>query len=103
MEENIQVVAFEIILHSGSARSLIHESFADMREGNFEAADAKLEEANEEILQAHHAQTQLLQDYASGQKIEMEIILVHAQDHLMTTMTLQEVAVEMEYLYKKTA
>ena len=31
----------------------------------------------------------------------MEIIMVHAQDHLMTTMTLLEVAQEMNYLYQK--
>ena len=30
----------------------------------------------------------LLQDYASGVEIKIEIIMVHAQDHLMTTMTL---------------
>jgi PTS system cellobiose-specific IIA component len=29
--------------------------------------------------------------------------MVHAQDHLMTTMTLKEVAVELEYLFKKVA
>lgn len=31
----------------------------------------------------------------------MEIIMVHAQDHLMTTMTLREVALEMLHLYRK--
>ena len=31
----------------------------------------------------------------------MEIIMVHAQDHLMTTMTLREVALEMLSLYRK--
>lgn len=101
MDENIQVVSFDIILHSGSARSLVHEALTAMRTGNFEEADKKLDEANEELLLAHKSQTQLLQDYASGEKIEMEIILVHAQDHLMTTMTLQEIAIEMEYLYKR--
>lgn len=103
MDENIQVVSFDIILHSGSARSLVHEAFAAMREGNFEESSKKLEEANDELLLAHKSQTQLLQDYASGQKIEVEIILVHAQDHLMTTMTLREMAIEMENLYKKIA
>ncbi|MDN6639670.1 MAG: PTS lactose/cellobiose transporter subunit IIA, partial [Tetragenococcus sp.] len=30
----------------------------------------------------------------------MDIIMVHAQDHLMTTITLREVALEMLSLYK---
>ena len=57
--------------------------------------------SNEEILEAHHAQTKLLQDYASGVEIKIEIIMVHAQDHLMTTMTLLEVAKEMLVLHRK--
>ena len=99
-QEELQVAAFEIILHSGSART-VHEAFADMREGHYDEAAEKLEAANAELLEAHHAQTNLLQEYASGTEIKIEIIMVHAQDHLMTTMTLREVALEMLSLYRK--
>lgn len=99
--EEVQVAAFEIILNSGNARTVVHEAFADMRAGNYEAAAAKLEQSNDELLLAHQAQTKLLQEYASGTEIKIEIIMVHAQDHLMTTMTLREVALEMLELYKK--
>ena len=94
-QEELQVAAFEIILHSGTARTEIHEAFADMREGRFDEAEAKLDHSNEEILEAHHAQTKL------GVEIKIEIIMVHAQDHLMTTMTLLEVAKEMLVLHRK--
>ena len=94
-QEELQVAAFEIILHSGTARTEIHEAFADMREGRFDEAEAKLDHSNEEILEAHHAH------YASGVEIKIEIIMVHAQDHLMTTMTLLEVAKEMLVLHRK--
>ena len=100
-QEELQVVAFEIILHIGSARTSVHEAFADMREGHYNEAAEKLEVANADLLEAHHAQTNLLQEYASGTDIKIEIIMVHAQDHLMTTMTLREVALEMLDLYRK--
>ncbi|KXT75714.1 PTS cellobiose transporter subunit IIA [Streptococcus sp. DD12] len=100
-QEELQVAAFNIILHSGTARTSVHEAFSKMREGDYVKADTILDQANEEILEAHHAQTKLLQDYASGVEIKIEIIMVHAQDHLMTTMTLHEVAREMLSLYKK--
>ena len=100
-QEELQVAAFEIILHSGTARTIVHEAFADMREGRYDEAAEKLETSNESLLEAHHAQTKLLQDYASGIEIRIEIIMVHAQDHLMTTMTLREVALEMLNLYRK--
>lgn len=99
--EDLQMAAFEIILNSGNARAIVHEGFEAMRNGDYDLAEQKLEEANEEFLKAHHAQTDLLQEYASGTDIKIEIIMVHAQDHLMTTMTLREVALEMLELYKK--
>ena len=99
--EELQVAAFEIILHSGNARTVSHDAFASMRKKEDEKAKEQLEEANEQLLKAHKAQTQLLKEYAGGKKIEMEIIMVHAQDHLMTTMTLLEVANEMRYLYQQ--
>ncbi|EHJ53210.1 PTS cellobiose transporter subunit IIA [Streptococcus macacae] len=100
-KEELQMTAFGIILNSGNARTTVHEAFVAMREGKLELAAEKLETSNTELLEAHHAQTRLLQDYASGAEINMEIIMVHAQDHLMTTMTLREVALEMLELYKK--
>lgn len=100
-KEQIEIVAFDIILHSGSSRTMIHEAFEQMRQGEFENAENKIEESNNELLLAHKSQTGLLQQYSSGENVKMEIIMVHAQDHLMTTMTLKEVALEMLYLYKR--
>lgn len=97
--EQIQLVAFTIILHSGNAKMKTHEAFKAMRNANFVLAHELLEAANDELLEAHKSQTELLQSYANGKKIEMEIIMVHAQDHLMTAMTLHEIASEMSHLY----
>lgn len=99
--DDLQVIAFEIILHSGDARSMVHEGFALMREGKFDEAEAKMENANAELLEAHKSQTSLLQSYANGEEVVMEVIMVHAQDHLMTTMTLREMALEFLAMYKK--
>lgn len=102
-EEELQLAAFEIILHSGTARTYVHEAFDAMKESKCEVVEEKLAAADEELLQAHHAQTDLLQKYASGTEIKIEMIMVHAQDHLMTTMTLKEVAIEMMGMYQRFA
>lgn len=99
--EEIQAVAFDIILGAGDGRALIHEAFELMREGSYKEAEGKLDEANEKLVDSHQSQTGLLKEYASGEKVEMDIIMVHAQDHLMTTMTLREVALEMMKMYKE--
>src|SRR5699024_7224225 len=89
-QEQIQNVAFEIILHSGSSRTKIHESFELMRNEEFETADSKLNEANDDLLAGHQSQTALLQKYSSGEKIDYEIIMINAQDQLKTIMTIRE-------------
>ncbi len=93
MEANIETI-MGIIMHSGNSRSCAMEAMQSAKEGDFEAAKKFLEEADEEGLKAHHAQTDLLQAEARGDKTEMSILLVHAQDHLMTSMTLKDIAVE---------
>lgn len=100
-KDDLQVAAFEIILHSGDARTMVHEGLDFMNQGKFEEADQKMEDANNELAEAHKAQTKLLQDYANGEEVTMEIIMVHAQDHLMTTMTLREMAIEFSKMYKQ--
>lgn len=99
--EKIQEIAFTIILHSGEARTLVHEAFKDMRNSRYQEAMEKLDRSDKKLVEAHKSQTSLLKDYAAGESINMEIIMVHAQDHLMSTMTLREVALEMLAFYKK--
>lgn len=101
--EESQMVAFNIILNSGAARTAIHEAMDAMREKDFETGAAKLEEAEQALVEAHKSQTDLLQEFARGTDILIQIIMVHAQDHLMTTMTLKEVALELEAVYKELA
>lgn len=99
--EEIQEVAFTIILRSGEARTIVHEAFQDMRNSKYDRAQERLAQSNDKLVEAHKAQTKLLQRNANGEDINMEIIMVHAQDHLMSTMTLREVAVEMLAFYEK--
>lgn len=99
-QEEIQNVAFTIILHSGNSRTMVHEGFDLMRSKEFEKAEEKLDEATSELTAAHQSQTTLMQKYTAGEEVNTDIIMVHAQDHLMTTMTLREVALEMLSLYQ---
>jgi len=51
---------------------------------------------------AHRFQTDLIQGEARGEKVEIRLILIHAQDHLMNAMTVIDLAKEIIELYKKT-
>lgn len=71
------------------------------KEAKFEEAQAKIDEAEKEFLEAHHFQTKLLQEEASGQVQSPTVLLIHSQDHLMTAMTVKEMAQEFIDLYKR--
>lgn len=84
MEEKI----FEIIVHSGNARSMLYEALEKTREGKSKEADQLLNEAKKEMTVAHNVQTNLVQAEINGdESVKVSLLLIHAQDQLMTTMS----------------
>lgn len=100
MNERIFEISFGIIGHAGDAKSSAHEALAEAKEGNFEKARELLKEASETLNKAHRFQTELIQAEASGEKTEMGVVLVHSQDHLMTTMNFLQLAKEFVDMYE---
>lgn len=94
-------IAFELILFSGNGRSSAMEAIQEAKQGNFERAEELLKQATEELGKAHNFQTQLIQAEADRKSNPVNILLVHAQDHLMTAMTVRDLAAEIVELYKK--
>mgnify|MGYP000944174138 CR=1 FL=1 len=93
--EQLEELIFQLIANSGSARSNIFEALDFAQDGNFEKAKELMEEAKKEILEAHQIQTELIQKEAQGEKIEMNILMVHAQDHLMASMLAKDLVEKM--------
>lgn len=79
--------SFQIILHSGTARSSAFEAFDLAASGRFDEAKAKLQEAEDQLANAHRVQVDLIQREAQGDRVTPSLLLIHAQDHLMTAMT----------------
>jgi cellobiose PTS system EIIA component len=98
---NLEEVSFQIILNGGNARSLAMEAINAAKTGDFEQAEQKIEEANEEMIKAHRFQTQLIQGEARGETVEIRLLLIHAQDHLMNAITVIDLAKELIELHKK--
>ena len=87
--------AFQLILHAGNAKTKAMEAIYASREGNFEEAEKDLEEAETELNEAHKCQTAMLVGAANGEKLEMDILLVHALDHLSMATTTLDLAEEL--------
>ena len=79
----MEQVLFQLILHAGSARSFAKEAGQYAEEGDWEAAQKALEEANEEQNKAHKVNTSIITRAVRGEGIDFSVLLVHALDLLM--------------------
>ena len=98
--ENLETIIFQIILHGGNGKSSAMEAIAAAKIGNFEEAREKMAEANSALNEAHKIQTSLIQGEVRGEKTEVSLLMVHAQDHLMNAITLKDLASEFVDMYE---
>lgn len=100
-KKEVAMIGFEVVAFAGEARSKLMEALNEAEQGNFDVADRLVEEANESLIEAHKSQTAMLAAEAGGEDIEIGFIMVHAQDHLMTTMLLKDTIKHLFNIYKK--
>ncbi|WP_209124130.1 PTS lactose/cellobiose transporter subunit IIA [Alkalihalobacillus sp. BA299] len=93
MTTNEEVI-FQLILHAGNGKSSAMEALAAAKNGNFVEAREKLNQAGQELNEAHHIQTSLIQGEVRGEKTEISLLMIHAQDHLMNAITVKDLAAE---------
>ncbi len=93
--------AMMFIMHSGSARSYAFEAIEKAKLKDAEGAEQLLEKCKDEINSAHKIQTQLIQSEAKGEVKDITLLMIHAQDHLMTSMLMKDLCCEFIDIYKK--
>ena len=91
----------QIILYAGNAKSTAFEAIQAAKDNDIEEANRLIEKASEELTSAHRVQTQLIQSEIRGEKVEMSLLLIHAQDHLMNAITFKDLAGEFIALYER--
>lgn len=100
--EEISEFAMEIIANSGMARSSFMEAIKEAKTFNFKAAEQKMKEGEIFYHNAHEIQNKLIFKEASGEeKIMVNILLVHSQDHLTMALMAKDYALEFIDVYKK--
>lgn len=97
---NLEEQIMKIILYSGNAKSSAFEAIYAAKEKNITLARECMEKANQELVNAHHVQTSLIQSEVRGEKTEVSLLLIHAQDHLMNAITFKDLANEFVDLYE---
>ncbi|PHP51727.1 PTS lactose/cellobiose transporter subunit IIA [Actinomyces ruminis] len=94
-------VSFELILAAGTAKSKAMEAVELAREGHLDAARQALARADDDFRQAHDIQFALLQREAGQDHVDVDIVLVHANDHLTMALMAKENAEMLIELYSR--
>ncbi|KAF1301848.1 PTS lactose/cellobiose transporter subunit IIA [Enterococcus sp. JM9B] len=99
-EKNLEAI-MGLIMYGGNAKSDAMEAIQAAKAGNFEEAEEKIKDAEKSLVEAHHSQTNMLTQEAQGNHMEVTLLTVHSQDHLMTAIAFTDLAKEIIDLYRK--
>ncbi|MBE6101091.1 MAG: PTS lactose/cellobiose transporter subunit IIA [Selenomonas ruminantium] len=100
--EGLELIAFNIISSVGTARSSYIEAIQKAKEGDFEAAEALIKEGDEVFVEGHNAHAGLLQQEAEGGPgSTLSLLILHAEDQLMSAEGFKTIAQEFIEVYKK--
>lgn len=93
--------SFSIIAEAGDSKGYAMDAIRAARTGNFEQAAELLKQADEAMARAHDTQFDLLQRETNGNPAKVNVLLVHAQDHMTMAIVARDLAEEMIELYKE--
>lgn len=97
----LELICFQMISNSGMARTLLMEAVGEAKNGQFAIAESKILESDRLFLEAHHAHAKILQEEASGNKTEINLLLLHAEDQMMSVESFKIIILELIDIYKK--
>ncbi len=99
----LEDAAFKIISAAGDGKAQVAEAMKEARQGNFGKAQEHLKKADVKIMEAHAMQTEeFLKKEAAGEiKEQLNVIVSHAQDYVMTALVMKEMAEEMVHIYEQ--
>ncbi len=100
--EQMQTVAFQIIAEVGTAKSMYMEAIRIAKEDkDFEAAKQMIVEGQELATSAHSHHFEIVQKEAAGEALPFSIMLMHAEDQLLTTEVVKVLAEEVICLHEE--
>lgn len=103
VNEKLEISCFQIISHAGAARSNYIRAIALAEEGKFDEAQAMISEGEQEYILSHKAHTDIIELEESGKLREASLLIIHAEDQMMSVETFKIMAEKFILLYQKLA
>lgn len=83
--ESIEQAIFEMIGHTGQAKSLLMTTIQAVEAGDFSQVDTNLATAHQLQIKAQQAHLRLATDKSNSIPLNLILMLAHAETHLMLT------------------
>lgn len=94
-------ISFEMIAKNGAARSLFLEAVQEAKKGKFTEAALLMEDGQKMLEEGHAVHGELITRVARGESVEMDLLLVHAEDQMMAAEMFRLLAREFIELYDR--
>lgn len=101
MTEEMEMTCFQIISSAGVAKSNYLLSIEEAKGGRFDEARAMIKEGDEMMVVAHEPHQKLLAWEAQGRTDIVCLLLIHAEDQMMSCELCRQFALEFIELYEK--
>lgn len=99
--EGLELISFQIIAAAGTARSSYIEALQAAKEGRYDEAQEIIKQGDEAFVEAHHIHAELIQKFAAGEDPGANILMIHAEDQVMSAEVFKLLAEELIEVYKK--
>ena len=100
-QEQFELKIFQIISAAGAAKSNYMEAISAAKSGDFAQADSLLKEGDAFYREGHDVHFEMAQKEASGEGVNVTLILVHAEDQMMSAELTRTMAEELIALYQE--
>lgn len=98
---NNELVCLQIITDVGSARSKYIEAMQEAKAGHYERCNQLMKAGNEAYAKGHRAHASLITQEAGGKSVELSLLLIHAEDQLMSAESFKILCNEFLDVYRK--
>ena len=101
MNEELMTACFQVITFVGTARSCFINAIQCAKAGKYDEAAEMIKQGDEAFVQGHHGHAALAEKEAHGELPQITLLLLHAEDQLMSAEGFRTIAEEFIAVYKR--
>ncbi len=99
--EGIELLCFQIISAAGTSKSDFIEAVQEVKKGNFDKAEMLWKDGEQQYIKGHEVHAALLTSEANGNTVSGSVLMMHAEDQLMSAEVFQIIAKDFIDTYRR--